>query len=86
MSVKYIRPQFLDYTICTPGRGDVSRPDMALHRRAMDAERQPVPHLVEQAFLEIAARCGIANDADQVAGRDLSVGQVAHMPEYPSDG
>ena len=59
---------------------------MALHRRAMDAERQHVLHLLEQAFLEFAAGGRIADDADGMPGGDLRLGQVAHMAENSSDG
>ena len=41
---------------------------------------------VEQPFLEFAAGGRIADDADGMTGGDLRLGQVAHMPENPSDG
>jgi hypothetical protein len=52
----------------------------------MDAERQHVLHLLEQLFLERAARGRIADDADGMSGGDLRLGQVAHMPENSPDG
>ena len=86
MPVQHVRPQFLDDPVGAPGRGEIARTDMALHWRAMDAERQHVLHLLEQTLLEFAAGGRIADDADRMTGSDLRFGQVAHMPENSSDG
>ena len=85
MSVQDVRLQFLDDPVGAPGRGDVARADMALHRRARYAEREARLQLLEQALLEIAARGRIADDADLMPGGDLRLGQVAHMPEDAAD-
>jgi len=58
---------------------------MTLHRRAMDTQRQALFHRFEQPLLIVAASGRIADDADRMAGGDLRLGQVAHMPEDSPD-
>src|SRR5690349_7339327 len=86
MPVQNVRLQFLDDPVCAPGGGDVAGADVALNRRTRYAEREAWLQLVEQALLEVAARSRVADDADQMTGRSLRLGQVAHMPEDASDG
>src|SRR6186713_274471 len=85
MPMHDVRLQFLDDLVSSMGRGDVARADMALHRRAPDAERQQTFHVAEQLFLERPAGRRIADDADGVAVRDLRFREVAHMPENAAD-
>jgi hypothetical protein len=79
--MQYIRLQFPDDAEGAQGRCGVAKPDMALHGRAPDAEGKLRAHLGKQPFLVRAARGGIADQADRVAGCRLGVGQVADMAE-----
>ncbi len=86
MTVQDVRLQLLDETVSSVRGGDVAGTDVALHRRAVDAERQLVRNLVEQFRFVFAAGGGVADDAHRMTGRHLCVGEIANVPEDAADG
>ena len=55
------------------------------HGKSGRPERQPGRHIGDDVVLKAPAGRGIADNADFMAGRGLSVGEIDDMAEYAAD-